>query len=90
MLALALVAKNASRRPSEILNIDDELLALDFDMACSYRLQVFDNERRLDDFKALSMMLGGKPDGGGEDVPENFEGVRIFDAPEIPGGAQVV
>jgi hypothetical protein len=67
MLGLALIAKNASRRPSEILKTQDELLALDFDMACAYRLQVFDNERRKDDFKALSMLLGGKPDGDGRD-----------------------
>jgi hypothetical protein len=86
MLALALVAKNASKRPSEILNISDELLALDFDMACSYRLQVFDNERRKDEFKALAIMLGGKSDG---DVPEDFEGVRFpGEPPEIEGGAK--
>jgi hypothetical protein len=72
---LALVAKNASRRPSEIFRIEDELLALDFDAACAYRLLIFDNERENAKFERWEKMLGI---GG-----ENSGGV-----PEIEGGAK--
>jgi hypothetical protein len=68
MLWLALTARNGGARASSLLDIADKLTALDFDLACALRLQIFENERRHDDFKALSLMLGGNPqaeDGAG-------------------------
>ena len=54
----------------------DETAALDFDLACSYRLQLYDNERELDRFKALSAMLGGNPDGG--DIQDDEDTIIVW------------
>ncbi len=70
-MQVALAARNFGKLPSELLEIDEAVTALDFDLACSYRLQVYDNEREYDRFKALGVMLGGKSeDEGGEIQPD--------------------
>lgn len=44
MLWLALTARNAGARASELVGIEDPLVALDFDLACTLRLLQFDND----------------------------------------------
>ena len=53
--------------PSQLpfLKVSNELTALDFDLACTYRLLRFENERERDRFKTLAAMLGGGDDGDG-------------------------
>jgi len=61
------MGRNFSQRPSRLLQIEDEKLAFDFDLACTTRLLVFDKER--DKQQVEAMMLGtvsnalqGKPE----------------------------
>lgn len=44
MLALAQTAQKFGQRPSKLLGIGENALALDFDITCSYRLLLFDLE----------------------------------------------
>lgn len=44
MLWVALTARNAGARPSELLEIPDRTAALDFDTGCALRLLQFDND----------------------------------------------
>jgi hypothetical protein len=65
LLEVALMARNFAKSPSEILGIKNEVAALDFDRACSYRLLVFDNERqvgtaKLIAYEAAKAILGTK------------------------------
>ena len=69
------MARNFGKLPSQLLDVHDAKLAFDFDLACSYRLSVYDNEREDDRFKSLGIMLGG---GSGETGGE---------MPEVEGGA---
>lgn len=67
-----MLARNAGKRPSEILKIKSETAALDFDVTCTLRLATFENQREVDRLeasgkmmeyavsKALAVMLGGK------------------------------
>lgn len=64
------MGRSFHKAPSEILKIRDEVCALDFDLACTLRLLRFDNERELDRFKTLGMMLGGSD----ESETDKFEG----------------
>lgn len=59
---IALTARNFGKLPSELLKIEDETDAFSFDLACSYRLAIYDQETETDRFKALQMMLVGKGD----------------------------
>ncbi len=64
---LALTARNAGIRASKLVEIENAVAALDFDLACTLRLMHFDNEvaeanaKRIA-FEAAQMMFGG----GGE------------------------
>ncbi len=40
------------------MEIESDVVAWDFDRACSLRLLIFDNEKRQDEFKALEKILG--------------------------------
>lgn len=41
---MALTGRNFSQRPSQLLKIEDERLALDFDFTCTARLKIFDED----------------------------------------------
>lgn len=43
---MALTARNAAVRASNLAGITDECTALDFDIACTLRLAIYDNEVR--------------------------------------------
>lgn len=58
-MAIALVGHKFAQRPSQLLKIDNERMALDFDMACAIRLRADDVER---DAKSAAQGLAG---GGG-------------------------
>jgi len=45
VLWLALAARNGASRPSQLAGIEDETLALDFDLACTVRLNQFDGDQ---------------------------------------------
>jgi hypothetical protein len=60
LLWLSLTGRNFGKRPSEILGIENEIVALDFDLACSLRLLEHDNEAETDRFKILAKMLGAE------------------------------
>lgn len=58
VLQLALAARTFSCRPSELICVDpSSSAALSFDLACSYRLVVFDNERDYARLKVQRRML---------------------------------
>jgi hypothetical protein len=60
MLWLSLTGRNFGKRPSELLGIQNEITALDFDLACTLRLLEHDNEAETDRFKILAKMLGAE------------------------------
>lgn len=45
MLWLSLTAKLAGQPPSKLAGIKDEMAALDFDLACAFRLEIYEGER---------------------------------------------
>lgn len=47
-------------RPSSLLEIDHKLLALDFDLACTYLLNEYDAKIREDSLKAIGIFTGNK------------------------------
>jgi hypothetical protein len=53
MLWIALAAKHGSKRPSLLVGLNDDLIALDFDFACAYRLDLYDRDAR----KQLAQMI---------------------------------
>lgn len=61
------MGRNFSQRPSRLLQIEDEKLAFDFDLACTSRLQIYDNELEQRRLEAMSLggiaPLLGKPEG---------------------------
>lgn len=67
LLAIALTARNSGVRASSLLRLSarfNEVIALDFDLACTSRLQIYDTEkeqRQLEAFGvgALASTLGG-------------------------------
>jgi hypothetical protein len=70
MLWLSLTGRNFGKRPSEILGIENEIVALDFDLACTLRLLEHDNDAETDRFKILAKMLGAEI-GDSEPIEEN-------------------
>ena len=58
MLAIALMGRNFGVRPSKILNIDDEVMALDIDMLCNTRLFLYDHEQADQQMKNLAASFG--------------------------------
>jgi hypothetical protein len=70
MLWLSLTGRNFGKRPSEILGIENEIVALDFDLACTLRLLEHDNEAETDRFKILARILGAEV-GDSEPTEEN-------------------
>lgn len=68
------MARNFSLRPSQLLQIDDECLAFDFDLACTSRLQIYDAE--IEKLRAQAMAFGavapmfGKPEVKTRQFPE--------------------
>lgn len=69
---MGLVCRDFGSRPSERLGVKNEVAAFGVDAACSLRLARFDNEKRVADFNALGVMLGGKPDGDQGGHAENW------------------
>ena len=45
MLWISLTARLAGQRPSELAGITNDIAALDFDLACSFRLELYDIEK---------------------------------------------
>lgn len=54
LLWLAQTGKDFGCRPSDLIGVDDETLALNFDLACSNRLLQFENKR---DYKRLESLI---------------------------------
>lgn len=50
------MGRNFSQRPSQLLLIEDERLALDFDLACTTRLLFFDQEHEKRQLEAMTGM----------------------------------
>ena len=79
MLQLAFLAKHTNTPPSKRLRLNDEVIALDFDLACSYVLLEWEQEQRKRElttsinaiYKAVYMATGTAFNGG--DLPELFE-----------------
>lgn len=46
MLLLSIAARNSGKRPSELAGVTDEFAALDFDVACTVRLNHYDADCR--------------------------------------------
>ncbi len=59
MLVLGLTSRNASRAASEIIGIESETVAWDFDNAITLRLLIYDNEKEAERFRILGQTLGG-------------------------------
>jgi hypothetical protein len=64
LTALALTGRNFGVRPSRLVKVEDERCALDFDMACTLKLMVIDNEKEKRALEVAGMgtvnnMLGG-------------------------------
>ena len=68
------VARSAGQRPSEIIGVQSEIVALDFDMAVELRMSRFEDERENNILEAQALqiankigtMLFGKDKGGGK------------------------
>ncbi len=63
MLWLALAARNAATRPSEMAGLDEihgaeSPVCLDFDLACALRLQIYDREMRIDSARLIAEEVG--------------------------------
>lgn len=63
MLWLGLVTRDTGIPASTRLQIRDEVVALDFDLAVSLRLFRFDAEKRQADHKFLTRLIVGGDDG---------------------------
>jgi hypothetical protein len=46
VLWLALAGRSSGTRPSQLAEIDDPIAALDFDLACAFRLEIYDADCR--------------------------------------------
>jgi hypothetical protein len=69
------MARNQGKSGSEILGINDDVLAWNFNRACSFRLSVYDNQCRESQAKLIAYevsKLFGDGSGGsnGGDAPE--------------------
>lgn len=73
MLWVALAARDSGSRPSDLLEIETSLTALNFDIACSLRLMQFENEREQERFKTLAALLGAEVNN----TPELDEHVTV-------------
>jgi hypothetical protein len=73
LLEIALLAKNFAKLPSEILGIDDQVTALDFNRACSLRIQIYENARESEKFKMMAIMMGAQINGVPDDVENGVE-----------------
>lgn len=58
MLALALTSRNTSTRASNLLEVSNKWLALDFDLVITLRLMEYDEKTRFDSLKAIAAMQG--------------------------------
>ncbi len=79
MLWLSLTAKLAGQRPSELAGIADEMAALDFDLACAFRMEIYEGETRKTEAKLIayevSKIFG---DGSSGDNSEDFSEAQIW------------
>lgn len=57
MLWIALSGRDSGMRCSQLIGITAETAALDFDLACSYRLLAFENKREFARLKAFKQMM---------------------------------
>jgi hypothetical protein len=64
-LWLAQAARMSGTRPSLLAGVDDEMAALDFDLACAVRLDIYDGEAR----KATAILIA-------QEVAKVFVGER--------------
>lgn len=64
------MARNFNQRPSQLLQIEDECLAFDFDLTCTLRLRIEDAERekvRLEVMSGQSLTNAlGRPEVSGQ------------------------
>jgi hypothetical protein len=54
---LALAGRDAGVRCSEIIGVSSRLAAIDFDLACAYRLLQYENQREMDRLKAFKVVM---------------------------------
>ena len=70
VLWLSLTAKLAGQRPSDLAGIKDEIAALDFDLACSFRLEIYEGEKMKTTAKLIAYEVS-KIFGDGESGSKN-------------------
>lgn len=63
LLALSITARSFSKLPSELLEVENPVLALDFDQTAALRLSLYDSEMRRLEYEAMF----GKGDGGADE-----------------------
>lgn len=88
MLFLALTAKLAGQRPSELAGIEkffdkDDAGVLDFNLACAYRLELHENERMKTQAKLIAYEVSKLFGDGGGDDSENVSDPYSDSATEV-------
>ena len=66
-LWLSLAARNSGSRPSDLAGIDDDIAALDFDLACAFRLEIYDNDKLKTQAKRIAYEVSKIFGDGSED-----------------------
>ena len=79
MLWLALTAAKFGKLPSELADIQDDIAALDFNLACGYRLELHEMEKAKTNAKLIayevSKLFG---DGSDDDGDIDTSGAEVW------------
>lgn len=75
-----MMGRNFSQRPSQLLQIEDELMAFDFDLACTLRLRSEDAEREKRQLEAMSGAGISNALGGNSQVTVDRSGPTTLNA----------
>ena len=61
-----MLSKLSGQRPSQLVGLNDDLIALDFDMAATYRYDLYERDARKQQAQMIAMevsrLFGGDPD----------------------------
>lgn len=68
------MSRNFSQRPSDLLQIDDDVVALDFDLACATRLFFYDGNLEKLRLDAMTMGQFSKAMTGGGTMQKTYVG----------------
>ena len=71
---LALTGRNSGTRPSELAGIPCENAALDFDLTCSFRLQLYDAETMKTNAKLIAYECSKIFSESRNDDPDEYSG----------------